>query len=203
MSTAQKRTKREKNPDTPEVTSKYYLTNAKLLPAVLRAKETGKLTDELAGMLLLLSQKYAQHPNFSGYTYKEDMIADAMANLCVAALKFDPAKSNNPFAFYTSCITHSFYQFLNVEKRHRRIRDELLIEMGENPSYNFASEYKHQTTEGGEYKTELTDMKDQIEEAKVRVKQEIERVAAKKAAEEAEKQRELEAASLLDYDGEK
>ena len=177
--------KRQKNEDTPEVTSKYYLTNAKLLPAVIAAKEAGKLTDELARMLMMLTRKYANRPCFSGYTYKEDMISEALANLCQNALKFNPERSKNPFAFYTSCINNSFLHVLSVEKKHRRIRDQLLIDMGENPSYNFAEEYRSQQT--GEFGGELNDLKGQIEEAKARMNQEaLNKIAADaKAVEEA------------------
>lgn len=178
--------KRAKNLDTPEVTSKYYLTNSKLLPAVIEAKAKGKLTDELAKMLMMLTRKYAQRPCFSGYTYKEDMISDALTNLCQNALKFNPEKSNNPFAFYTSCINNSFLQILNVEKKHRRIRDQLLIDIGENPSYNFAEEHKSQ--QSGEFGSELNELKSNIEEAKIRVAQEaVDKIASdiQKAAEAA------------------
>ena len=178
--------KRAKNADTPEVTAKYYLTNSKLLPAVIEAKEKGKLSDELAKMLMMLTRKYAQRPCFSGYTYKEDMISEALANLCQNALKFNAEKSKNPFAFYTSCIHNSFLQFLNIEKKHRRIRDQLLIDMGENPSYNFTEEHKSQ--QNGEFGVELNELKTSIEEAKVRVAQEaIDKIAsdARNAAEAA------------------
>lgn len=169
--------KRAKNLDTPEVTSKYYLTNSKLLPAVLEAKKAEKLSNELAKMLMMLTKKYAQRPCFAGYTYKEDMISEALTNLCQNALKFNPEKSNNPFAFYTSCINNSFLQFLSVEKKHRRIRDQLLIDIGENPSFNFAEE--HRTQQNGEFGIELNELKSSIEEAKIRVAQEaLDKIAA-------------------------
>jgi DNA-directed RNA polymerase specialized sigma subunit len=178
--------KRAKNLETPEVTAKYYLTNSKLLPAVIEAKKEGKLSNELAKMLMMLTRKYAQRPSFSGYTYKEDMISEALSNLCQNALKFNPEKSKNPFAYYTSCINNSFLQFLNDEKKHRRIRDQLLIDIGENPSYNFAEEHKSQ--QNGEFGNELNELKTNIEEAKVRVAQEaVDKIAAdaKNAAEAA------------------
>lgn len=168
--------KRAKNLDTPEVTAKYYLTNSKLLPAVIDAKEKGKLSNELAQMLMTLTKKYAQRPCFSRYTFKEDMISDALTNLCQNALKFNPEKSNNPFSFYTSCINNSFLQYLNTEKKHRQIRDRLLIDTGENPSFNFAEEHKSQ--QSGEFGVELNELKTNIEEAKVRVAQEaIDKIA--------------------------
>lgn len=179
-------TKRTKNSNAPEVTAKYYLTNSRLLPEVIKAKEGGRLTEELAKMLMMLTRKYAMRPCFSGYTYREDMISEALANLCQNALKFNPEKSDNPFAFYTSCINNSFLQFLNIEKKHRRIRDQLLIDMGENPSYNFSDEV--QRNQGGEYSNELNELTAQIAEAKVRVAQEAARALAEKEALELEAQ---------------
>lgn len=185
--------KRTKNATTPEATAKYYLSNSKLLPEVIRAKGIGKVTDELAAMLMMLTKKYAQRPCFSGYTYKEDMISEAMANLCQNALKFKPEKSENPFAYYTSCINSSFLQFLNVEKKHRRIRDQLLVDMGENPSYSFTEEMKNHKSEGGEFSNELKEMSVQIVEAKVRIIQE----AADKVVRDAQVAAEKKAAASL------
>ena len=120
--------------------SKYYLTNSDLLPEVIKSKELGRMTDKLARMLMLLVERYSRRPNFNGYSFKQDMVSEALVNLCQNALKFDPAKSSNPFAFYTTAIHHSFLQYMNGEKKQRNIRDSLLIEAGENPSYNFESE---------------------------------------------------------------
>jgi DNA-directed RNA polymerase specialized sigma subunit len=163
--------KRPKNSEAPEVTSKYYLSNSQLFPEVLKAKALGRVTEDLAKMLLMLARKYAQRPCFVSYTYKEDMISEAITNLCHNALKFNPEKSSNPFAYYTSCIHSSFLQFLNVEKKHRRIRDQLLVDIGENPSFNFTDENKT-NSQAGEFKQEINELKDQIEEARHRVKQE-------------------------------
>jgi len=181
--------KREKNSDAPEVTAKYYISNSKMLPEVVKSRAKGAMTNELAKMLMTLTRKYAQRPCFSGYSYKEDMISDALANLCQNAIKFNPDKGSNPFSFYTTCINNSFLQFLNVEKKHRRIRDQLLIDIGENPSFNFQEEAKAQ--DGGEYQGEIATLKTNIEEAKKRMEQDAIYAAAKLARDEA-------AAELLD-----
>jgi DNA-directed RNA polymerase specialized sigma subunit len=167
----QKRQKRERNEDTPEKTSKYYVTNKTMLPAVIKSKEQGKITNELAAMLLMLTRKYAQRSCFNGYTFREDMVSEALANLCQNALSFNPAKYDtpNPFSYYTSCINNSFLQFLSNEKKHRRIRDQLLIDMGENPSFNFQEESRNH--QDSEYREDFNEMKVNIEEAKARMKQ--------------------------------
>jgi DNA-directed RNA polymerase specialized sigma24 family protein len=127
-------------------------------------------------MLMMLTKKYSMKPCFSGYTYREDMVAEALAGLCQNALKFNPERSNNPFAFYTTCITNSFLHILKNERKHRRIRDQLLIDIGENPSYNFVEDLK---SHGVEYQTELSDLTTQIAEAKERMKKDAEVEKAK------------------------
>lgn len=165
--------KRQKNPDTPAFVGKYYLTNATLLPEVLVAKEQNKVTEKLGQMFLTLTTNYAKRPIFSSYTYKNDMISEALINLCQNALKFDPEKSNNPFSFYTTCIHNSFLQYLNTEKKHRRIRDQLLIDIGENPSFNFTSEYTNHVKEDNELKQNMVELRQSIVEAKERETKEI------------------------------
>ncbi len=130
--------KREKS----TTTKGHYVTNAQLLPAVLEAKQLGRVTEKLAKMLLLIAERYSRKSWFSGYSYREDMVALAMVNLCANALKFDPTKSSNPFAYYTTAIHNSFQQYKSVEKNHRNIRDSLLVEAGANPSFNFVDSDK-------------------------------------------------------------
>lgn len=122
---------------------KYYLTNADLLPAVLEAKEKGRITDRLGRMLLLLTDRYSRKANFNGYSYREDMVSAAIINLVQNALKFDPEKSQNPFAFYTTAIKNSFLQYMLEEKKQRYIRDQLLCDEGQEASYSFNDSYQN------------------------------------------------------------
>lgn len=190
--------KRAKNSTAPEVTTKYYLSNSKLLPEVIKSKAQGRVTTELAQMLMMLTRKYAQRPCFANYSYKEDMVSEAIANLCQNALKFKTEVSDNPFSFYTTCIHNSFLQILSVEKKHRRIRDQMLIDMGENASYSFTDELKNHRGEGGEFTNELSELKDQIEEAKIRIAQEAEAKVIRNG--ELAAAAALATASLLEFD---
>jgi hypothetical protein len=118
-------------------TKGHYVTNADLLPAVLEAKKLGRVTDKLAKMLLLIAERYSRKSWFSGYSYREDMVSVAVVNLCNNALKFNPETSKNPFAYYTTAIHRSFQNYKSDEKKHRNIRDALLLDAGANPSFNF------------------------------------------------------------------
>lgn len=118
-------------------TKGHYVTNSVLLPEVIRAKQLGRVTNELARMVLMIAERFSRKSNFVGYSFREDMVSFAMVNLMANALKFNPEKSNNPFAFYTTAIRNSFLQYLADEKKHRDIRDSLIIEEGLNPSNTF------------------------------------------------------------------
>ena len=70
-----------------------------------------------------------------GYTYNDEMRNSAILQLTYVGLRFNEAKSANPFAYYTAAITNSFCRVLNNEKRNQNIRDDILEMNGLNPSW--------------------------------------------------------------------
>jgi hypothetical protein len=99
------------------------------------SKDHGKITDRLARMYIMLCEKYAMKFNWRGYTYNDEMRNSAILQLTYVGLRFNEAKSANPFAYYTAAITNSFCRVLNTEKRNQNIRDDILELNGLNPSY--------------------------------------------------------------------
>lgn len=99
------------------------------------SKDHGNITNKLARMYIMLAEKYASKWNWRGYTYNDEMKASAILQLTYVGLRFNEAKSENPFAYYTQAITNSFCRVLNTEKRVRDIRDDLLELNNLNPSY--------------------------------------------------------------------
>ncbi len=72
--------------------------------------------------ILLICNNLAKKPNFSGYTYKQDMISDGIMD-CVAAVdKFDPDKTNNPFAYFTQIAWNAFLRRIQKEKKQTYIK---------------------------------------------------------------------------------
>lgn len=96
----------------------------------------GGLTNELAKMMMKLVERYAMRGNWRNYTYNSEMQGAALLQLSEVGLKFNEARSQNPFSYYTSTITNSFTRVLNLEKRSQNIRDDLLQDGGYMPSYN-------------------------------------------------------------------
>jgi len=99
------------------------------------SKDHGKITDKLARMYMMLCEKYAMKFNWRGYTYNDEMRGSAILQLTYVGLRFNEAKSSNPFAYYTAAITNSFCRVLNTEKRNQNIRDDILEINNLTPSY--------------------------------------------------------------------
>lgn len=105
-------------------------------------QDQGMISSELAEMLMLLVNRIGRKSNFRGYSYLEDMKGSALVHLMDVALKFDESKGNNPFAFFTTIINHSFKGLLNNEKKHRTIRDDLMMAEGYTASHNAYIEHE-------------------------------------------------------------
>lgn len=100
------------------------------------SKDHGNITNKLAKMYIMLCEKYAMKFNWRGYTYNDEMRNSAILQLTYVGLRFNEAKSANPFAYYTAAITNSFCRVLNTEKRNQNIRDDILEINGLNPSWS-------------------------------------------------------------------
>jgi hypothetical protein len=87
-------------------------------------------------MYIMMCEKYAMKYNWRGYTYRDEMQNSAILQLTYVGLRFNEAKSANPFAYYTAAITNSFCRVLNTEKRNQNIRDDILEINGLNPSWS-------------------------------------------------------------------
>lgn len=110
-----------------------YVNNKDLLQALIDYKqlcdeceECGdpqpKIPNYIGECIMLIAQRLATKPNFSGYTYKDDMISDGIENCLQYIGNFDPEKSNNPFAYFTQIIWYAFLRRIQKEKKQTYIR---------------------------------------------------------------------------------
>ena len=78
--------------------------------------------------------KIANHlsfkPNFVNYMFKEDMISDGIENCVQYIHNFDPAKSQNPFAYFTQIIHYAFLRRIQREKRQLDIKNKIIEKSG-------------------------------------------------------------------------
>jgi DNA-directed RNA polymerase specialized sigma24 family protein len=101
----------------------HYISNSDLLEEIIKFKKEGVMSEELGGMLLKIATQYSSKSNFSGYTWKQDMVSESVLT-CVKYLKnFKPEKSTNAFAYVTQIIGNSFKLYITQQKTHSKIKD--------------------------------------------------------------------------------
>lgn len=121
-----------------------YINNKQLYAVMKEWKEDcQKATDEgrelpripeyIGESVLLIAQKLATKFNFSGYTYKEEMISDGVENCILYIHNFNPEKSNNPFGYFTTVIYNAFRRRIEKEKRQTYLKHKNYVKhvMGE------------------------------------------------------------------------
>lgn len=79
---------------------------------------------------LKIATHLSYRPNFINYMYKDDMVCDGIENCIQYIDRFDPEKSNNPFAYFTQIIYYAFLRRIQKEKRQLDIKEKILEKSG-------------------------------------------------------------------------
>jgi hypothetical protein len=110
-------------------TKPHYVDNAKLYLAMVEYKnsvsenlENNKppplISNYIGESIMKISTHLAYKPNFSNYTFREEMISDGIENCLQYINNFDPNKSKNPFAYFTQIIFFAFIRRIQKEKKY-------------------------------------------------------------------------------------
>jgi DNA-directed RNA polymerase specialized sigma subunit len=143
---------------------KNYINNKTLYLAMIQYKDSIKLANEknikkpqvpnyIGQSILLICNNLAKKPNFSGYSYKQEMISDGIIDCISAVDNFDPDKTNNPFAYFTQIAWNAFIRRIHKEKKqtyikHKNFQNSYLTN-------NLWSEAENSQLKSNEYSDEL------------------------------------------------
>ena len=73
---------------------------------------------------LLLAKKYSDKGSFAGYSWKDDMICEAVLTCLRYMHNFDiTVDKPNPFAYFSRIIHNSFLNYISKQKKHSKIKD--------------------------------------------------------------------------------
>lgn len=115
----------------------HYVDNEKFLRALLDHKEACRqaiesgiekpiLPNYIGECFIKIANHLAYKGNFINYSFRDDMVSDAIENCLIAAEKFDPTKSANPFAYYTQIVYFAFIRRIQKEKKQQATKYKLL-----------------------------------------------------------------------------
>lgn len=109
--------------------SKHYIDNSQFLQALVEYKklvnkakrddeERPQVPDYIGDCFIKIANHLAYKSNFINYSFREDMILDAIENCLIYMDNFDPKKSSNPFAYFTQITYYAFLRRIQKEKKH-------------------------------------------------------------------------------------
>ena len=137
-----------------------YVNNKTLYEEMIKYKDKLKFAEEMGRVppsvpnyvgqcFLQICNRLSTKPNFMNYSYRDEMIADAIENCVSAAHSFDPEKSSNPFAYFTQIAWNAFIRRIHKEKKQAYIKHKnfensgIMDELYEQSEGGFSVQMKH------------------------------------------------------------
>lgn len=113
-----------------------YVNNKMFYQAMKQYKEDVALAEEqgdqapripkyIGECIYEIATRLSYKPNFIGYPFREDMIADGIENAIMVIDNFDPSKTQNPFGYFTKIIWFAFIRRIQKEKKQLYIKHKL------------------------------------------------------------------------------
>src|SRR6056300_623745 len=119
--------------------NEHYVNNKEFTQAVSEyniscklAEEQGKvkpqMTEYIGECIYKIATRLSTRPNFINYTYRDEMICDAIENCIQYIGNFKVEKSNNAFAYVTQICYYAFLRRIQKEKKQVYIKQKSTIE---------------------------------------------------------------------------
>ena len=145
--------------------SEHYVNNKEFLLALVdfraeckEAEEKGQPKPRIGNYIGECFLKIATHlsykPNFVNYMFREDMICDGIENCVQYINNFDPAKSSNPFAYFTQIIYYAFLRRISKEKRQLEIKNKIITKSGYDQLFH---------TDGNDNHSDMNSIKENVQ----------------------------------------
>lgn len=88
-------------------------------------------SDYIGRCFIMIAENMARRPNWSGYSYKDEMTSDGIEDMISAVRKFDVDKYTKPFAYFSMICWNAFRNRIRKEKRqaynkHRNFENVLM-----------------------------------------------------------------------------
>jgi len=135
----------------------HYINNKDFLKemikyrtAIRKAKRLGEPKPQIptyvAKCFMMIAENLSHKPNFLSYTFRDEMVADAIENCVMYVDNFDPSKSSNPFAYFTQITYYAFLRRIQKEKK------QLYVKYKSTETAGILDEYELNENEDGTFR---------------------------------------------------
>lgn len=127
---ASKKSPKEKTPPKKRAKSKkekkpHYVNAKEFTADIIEYYNSGTddIGEKLGQSIYKIATGLSYAPNFINYSYKDDMIGDAIVKMFSALQlkKFNIDSGNNPFSYFTTIAFHAFINRIKKEKKQRQV----------------------------------------------------------------------------------
>ena len=150
----------------PKKRNTHYVNNSDFLDALVEYKKACKEAEEngtprpqipqyIGECFLKIATRFCYRPNFANYTFKSDLISDAVENMSRYILNFNPEKTTNPFAYFTQITYYAFLRRIKIEKKESE-KKAMIIE-----KLNF-SDVMFDDSDGSDNYSDYNSIKDNV-----------------------------------------
>lgn len=110
----------------------HYVDNEKFLAEIVEYKkkckiaadqglEKPRLSEYIGKCIYLIAENLSHKPRFMNYSFRDELVSDAIENCFLYFDNFDSDKYSNPFAYFTQIIYFAFHRRINKEEKNRYI----------------------------------------------------------------------------------
>jgi acid phosphatase class B len=120
--------------------NEHYVNNKEFTNAVAEHNEAVKLakskdktppkmSNYIGECIYKIATRLSTRPNFINYTYRDEMICDAIENCIQYIGNFNREKSNNAFAYITQICYYAFLRRIQKEKKQVFIKQQVISDI--------------------------------------------------------------------------
>lgn len=114
---------------TDNTTTPHYVDNKRFQELLVQRKElilnckpTQRIDNEIGDNILKIAYNLSYRRNFINYTFREEMIGDAIENCIRYIDNYDEVKYSNPFAYFTQMCFYAFVRRITREDKDAKGR---------------------------------------------------------------------------------
>lgn len=114
---------------------RFHAEMTKYRLAAIEAEKTGakkpRVNNYLGNCFYMICEKLSYRPNFVNYSYREEMVGDAIENCLSAVDNFNPnEQKQNPFGYFSLIAWRAFVRRIQKEKKQTYIKHKAFHNSG-------------------------------------------------------------------------
>ena len=138
-----------------------------------QGRDIPMIPNDIAKQFIALANKLGSRYNFSGYTFRDEMVSNAILACCAKIRKFDSQYSNG-FAYFTSVCWRAMVDVINLEEKMSYIKAKAFQEVSYDDTLaeNDLSEFTEYSGNVNDYVPffDVNDFEKKLSDAKIKAK---------------------------------